>query len=69
MVRISPRGKYLPSISKKPEPYGVKKSVYGNGRVLKYGHYVAPNPMRQAGMAMMKRPMEYVPIKISRMVI
>ena len=62
----------MPRAGKKVKGYGMKNtkaSQYNNGKVVKYGHYPAPNAMRQAGLAIIERSIQYVPIKINKMVI
>jgi hypothetical protein len=46
-----------------------KGSMQNNERVLKYGHYIAPNQARHARLAIIEKEIQYVPIRINRIAI
>jgi len=68
-VRLAPVDK---NVDKKPDVYLAKEkkgSIPNNGRALKYGRYIAPNQVRHARLAIIEKPVQYVPIKINRVAI
>lgn len=46
-----------------------RKGSINNPKLPKYGHYPAPHQTRQARLAMIEKQVQYVPIRINRMVI